>query len=444
MRRTSTLSRRSFLKVGGTGLAGAALLGAGVGRLWRRWGSVRRRPGARLHRRSPDDTGTAGTLVQRFNEQNRGAIQDRVPRGERRHGAALRPVAHRAAGRRGDLDIILGDVIWTAQLAANGWISDLSDRFTEETRADFLPGSVEAIIYEGKAYRHAVVHGHGPALLPPGPAGGERLRRAAEDLGRAQGDGPAREAGPGNEVRLRLPGRPLRGRGVQRLRVHLDPRRRGARPERRLARAHRRAPRPRRASRPSGAWSKTGVSPEAVAIYKEDESAALFLNGDAVFHRCWPYVYALVGDPGESEVRAGPGRGLGAAVGGRRARQRHGRRPAALHQRDLAKPGRRLGVHQVPLRPRAAEGSGARRLLPADPDGPLQRPGDQGERAGRAPRRAGAQEHPTRARSRPTTRTCRSRWPSSSTPRSTATSRRRRRPEPPDVAGGVHRRGPEA
>jgi multiple sugar transport system substrate-binding protein len=38
-----------------------------------------------------------------------------------------------------------------------------------------------------------------------------------------------------------------------------------------------------------------GISPEGVTVYKEDESAGAFLNGDAVFLRNWPYVYALVG-----------------------------------------------------------------------------------------------------------------------------------------------------
>ena len=57
-----------------------------------------------------------------------------------------------------------------------------------------------------------------------------------------------------------------------------------------------------------------GVAPEAVAIYKEDESDGLFLNGDAVFHRGWPYVYAVAGDPAAS--RSGPSRsGSRAAFG---------------------------------------------------------------------------------------------------------------------------------
>jgi multiple sugar transport system substrate-binding protein len=45
-------------------------------------------------------------------------------------------------------------------------------------------------------------------------------------------------------------------------------------------------------------WRETiesGVSPQAVLQYLEDESAASFLNGDSVFIRNWPYMYALPG-----------------------------------------------------------------------------------------------------------------------------------------------------
>jgi multiple sugar transport system substrate-binding protein len=48
--------------------------------------------------------------------------------------------------------VILGDVPWTYELAANGWVSDLTDRFPESTQKEYLPGSVEAIIYDGKHF----------------------------------------------------------------------------------------------------------------------------------------------------------------------------------------------------------------------------------------------------------------------------------------------------
>ena len=38
-------------------------------------------------------------------------------------------------------------------------------------------------------------------------------------------------------------------------------------------------------------------------MYKEDESAGAFLRGDAVFMRNWPYVYGVISDPEQSEVK---------------------------------------------------------------------------------------------------------------------------------------------
>ncbi len=45
-----------------------------------------------------------------------------------------------------------------------------------------------------------------------------------------------------------------------------------------------------------------GITPQAVSTYKEDESTAAFLNGDAVFLRNWPYVYAQAGDSTVSSI----------------------------------------------------------------------------------------------------------------------------------------------
>ena len=101
---------------------------------------------------APDDTGTAGKLVQRFNDRTAAEYKVVFREGNADTGQRFDQLRTELQAGGENLDIILGDVIWTAQLAANGWIVDLSDRFTEETRADFLPGSVEAITYEGKAY----------------------------------------------------------------------------------------------------------------------------------------------------------------------------------------------------------------------------------------------------------------------------------------------------
>jgi multiple sugar transport system substrate-binding protein len=49
-------------------------------------------------------------------------------------------------------DIIIGDVIWPAQFAAIGCIQDLSDRFPESQRKEFLPRTIQSDIYQDKLY----------------------------------------------------------------------------------------------------------------------------------------------------------------------------------------------------------------------------------------------------------------------------------------------------
>jgi multiple sugar transport system substrate-binding protein len=133
--------------MGGAGLAGAALLGpAGCG------GGGQQGGGELVFIASPDDTGTASKLVDRFNESNQGGLRVVYREGAADTGQRFDQLRTEMQAGGENIDVILGDVIWTAQLAASGWIADLSDRFTEDTRADFLPGSVEAITFEGKTF----------------------------------------------------------------------------------------------------------------------------------------------------------------------------------------------------------------------------------------------------------------------------------------------------
>lgn len=49
--------------------------------------------------------------------------------------------------------------------------------------------------------------------------------------------------------------------------------------------------------------TEDGVSTRAVLQYAEDESQEVFLRGESVFLRIWPYVYSLLGDPTLSSVK---------------------------------------------------------------------------------------------------------------------------------------------
>ena len=52
----------------------------------------------------------------------------------------------------GGIDVILGDIIWVAEFAANDWLSDLSGRFSAEQRSAFVDGTVRSFTYGGQIY----------------------------------------------------------------------------------------------------------------------------------------------------------------------------------------------------------------------------------------------------------------------------------------------------
>jgi multiple sugar transport system substrate-binding protein len=298
--RARRLSRRDFLKVGGAGLAGATLLGAaGCGGGQQGGGATEL-----VFTSAPDDTETTPKLVQKFNEQNKGKYNVVFREGNADTGQRFDQIRTQMQAGGGDLDIILGDVIWTAQLAANGWISDLSDRFTESERENFLPGSVEAIIYEGKAYGMpwftdtGLLYYRKDLLQKSGFSGGpktwDELKRMAlkvkQDTNTKFGfvfQGAEYEGGvcDGCEFIWTHGGNILDPSDASKVVVGSPQAAAGLATERSMI--------------------ESGVAPRSVTTYKDDESAGAFLNGDAVFLRNWPYVYALLSDPAESKVKPG-------------------------------------------------------------------------------------------------------------------------------------------
>ncbi len=282
--RGASLSRRDFLKLGGAGLAGAALLGTtGCGgggsasnELLMSWGQ--------------DDTGTLPKLIEKFNKQSDFKIKHReMPADTGQYFDKLR-TQFQAGG--GDIDIIVGDVIWPAQFAVNGWVADLTDRFKDSDQ--FLPGPMQASTYEGKIYAvpwytdAGLLYSRVDLLEKAGYSGPpetwEELQEMANKVMRDEGipngfvfQGAEYEGGVCN--------------GLEYIRTHggdvLDPN----------------DPSKVILDSPESAaglatWRsmvESGASPQAVLQYQEDESHSTFLNGEAVFIRNWPYMYALAG-----------------------------------------------------------------------------------------------------------------------------------------------------
>jgi multiple sugar transport system substrate-binding protein len=284
------LSRRDFLKVGGAGLAGAAFLGAaGCG------GGEQGGGATEIYFTSaPDESGTTQKLIDMFNDKNKGKYKVIFHQGNADTGQRFDKLRTQMQAGGEDLDVILGDVIWTAQLAESDWISDLSDRFTESQRKEFLPGSVEAITYEGKTFGMpwftdtGLLYYRKDLLQESGfdgpPKTWDELKqmtlKVREDAGLKYGfvfQGAAYEGGvcDGMEFIWTHGGEVLDPDDPTRVLVDSPEAIAGLATERSMI--------------------TEGISPEGVTVYKEDESAGAFLNGDAVFLRNWPYVYALVG-----------------------------------------------------------------------------------------------------------------------------------------------------
>jgi multiple sugar transport system substrate-binding protein len=293
-----SLSRRDFLKVSGAGLAGAALLGtAGCG------GSEQSGGPTELYFTAPPDTsGTTSKLIKQFNEKNKGTYRVIFREGSSDTGQRLDKLRTQFQAGGEEIDVILGDVIWTAELAASGWISDLSDRFPESRQQAFLPGSVEAIIFDGKPYGMpwftdtGLLYYRKDLLKQSGYDGPPKTWNELKQMSRKV----SREA----DIKFGLLFQGARYEGgvcdaLEFIWGHdgnvLDPND----PTRVIVDS----PQAIAGLATERSMITDGISPEAVTVYKEDESAGAFLNGDGIFLRNWPYVYALVGDPAESKLK---------------------------------------------------------------------------------------------------------------------------------------------
>jgi multiple sugar transport system substrate-binding protein len=140
------LSRRRFLELGGAGLAGATLLAvAGCARQESK-GLVR------LVFSHGEDSEVLRDQIQRFNQRNKGAIEVALRLAPADTDQYFEKLRIEVQAGEANADIISGDVIWPAQFAAKGWISDLSDLFTADLRASYLPATVDSNTYEGRIY----------------------------------------------------------------------------------------------------------------------------------------------------------------------------------------------------------------------------------------------------------------------------------------------------
>lgn len=305
-------SRREFLKIGGTGLAGTTLLSsaAACGA-----GEQPGGPARIVFSFGPDDSGTLQEVVDRFNREYEGEIRVEYREMSRITDEYFNElVSDLESGASPPIDVIGGDVVWAAELAANGWIEDLSRRmytdYTPRVPDAFLNAPMTSVSFRNSLwgvpwftdagllyYRRDLLEESG-FNAPPETWDGlkEMAGKVKEDSGTRYGfvfQGDDYEGGVvnGAEYIWSANGEIMRGN----LSI-IDPDRQIG-----LSAANIVVIESDQSVRGLGierSMIEDGIAPEEVTGWREDESLDAFNDGDAVFLRGWPFMYQIFGQEG--------------------------------------------------------------------------------------------------------------------------------------------------
>ncbi|CAN5799690.1 ABC transporter substrate-binding protein [soil metagenome] len=290
------LNRRDFLKMGGAGLAGAALLGASG------CGGGSGGSGKIIFSMGPDADGSIAELIKKFNKENKGGIQAthrEMPADTGQYYDKLRTEFQAGSG---DVSVIGTDVIWPKQFAPQNWTIDLSDRFPEGEQKKFVPVTIEAASYEDGIYAVpwsscpdvGLIYYRKDLLEESGISGApetwddlkEMAQQVSEEAGVQNGfvfQGSNYEGGVCNALEYIW----THGGDVldENEKVVID------------------SPEAAEGLATYNSMVSSGAAPQAVANWTETESGANFYNGDSVFIRYWPSLYGGFGDPATSKIK---------------------------------------------------------------------------------------------------------------------------------------------
>jgi multiple sugar transport system substrate-binding protein len=302
-----SVTRRQFLKLGG-GLAGVSLLSACtakeyVGHVGAAFtGSESVGADTVVFSFGPDESGTLVAMIDKFNKENGKGVTVEYREMPADSGQYFDKLRTEFQGGGGTIDVIGGDVIWPIQFAANGWIEDLTELFDDETRSEYLDAPLQANTYKDRIYgvpwftdagmlyyRKDLLEKAG--VKDPPETWNELVeisQRIVEDGGAQYGmifQGAEYEGGVCNgcEYIWTAGGNVLDERDLSKVVVDSPRAVSGLETQRRLV--------------------QEGVAPEAVVVYKEQESHTAFLGGGYVFIRNWPYMFGLAADPAISSIK---------------------------------------------------------------------------------------------------------------------------------------------
>jgi len=289
-------SRREFLVLGGGTAAAVSLFGLSAcgGDSGGTAGS-----GEVLMNLSPDVEEIVLGQIEAFNKANPdGRVTTRITAAET--GQAFEQFQNQFRAGNAEIDVIMGDIIWPPPFASNGWISDLSDQFTDEDQSKFLPEAIAGNTYEDAIYGVPWFTDAGflyyrtdlleDAGFSEPPQTWDELKEMAskvqQDANIENGfvfTGAQYEGGTQLGIEfIRTAGGDVFDDDNETVIIDSPEAIAGLAMQQSLV--------------------AEGIAPQAVANFEEDLAGGAFMRGDSVFMRMWPYQYDFLGDPEESSL----------------------------------------------------------------------------------------------------------------------------------------------
>jgi multiple sugar transport system substrate-binding protein len=261
----------------------------------------------------PDESGSLDNLIDAFNAEHEGEIQVRWRVMSDISDEYFRQLRSDFEAGVDDIDVLGGDVIWTAEFGDNGWIADLSTRFHRDYDPDdFVDAAMNSTAFRNRIwavpwftdagllyYRQDLLEDAGfddpPETWNELADMAEQVTEEAEVEYGFVFQGAEYEGGVTNALEYiwSANGRVLEGN----ISIAGQPGQNVVDPN--IIQVD--DPRSAQGLDIARGLVERGVAPEEVAEFDEQDAWERFLAGDAVFMRNWPFVFGLIAT-GEYEV----------------------------------------------------------------------------------------------------------------------------------------------
>jgi multiple sugar transport system substrate-binding protein len=242
-----------------------------------------------------DTAGIYQELVDIFNQTNKDGIHITFINGPTDTGQLHSVFLDMLRSQSNSINIMSMDIIWPAEFALNQWTVPIDDKWPANERANYLPGPIQGCTFGGKLWAAPLRTDAGllyyrTDLVSTPPQAWDELTRVAKQLQAqraikygyvwqgAQYEGLVCDF---LEVLYGYGGTVLDFNDPQKVQIN--------------------SPEAREALAAMVEWINT-ISPETTTVSKEDDSRAIWEQGEAAFMRNWPYAYALANKVQTSKI----------------------------------------------------------------------------------------------------------------------------------------------